>query len=363
MHKTKNRKIPRSKTTSLRKKLAKKSFFGFSIPELLVAVAIIVILSALVAIAYVGVTRQAVVRSLQSDLVNASRQLHLDQVTDSSFPLLLSQANSGQGIAASPETTYIYAVDDEDNPQEFCVAATKSDITYSVTNNEPPIEGGCKSFGIVMNADAGSSSSYPGTGISWNDTSGNGNNGTISGAEYSTEGGGAFRFDGIDDYIDYGVLPPMKSYTFSVWVKMDMLTGGNADQQQYGWTIGGTSSNYGMWLTVGGSIGPEAALRAYSSRANGHPTIGADLNTTEWFNIVATAKKDSISKIYINGVEKGSFTADVINWAGHLTLGDLRPNRHIGFAGYMSEIQIHNRVLSADEIQQYYNDSRARYGR
>jgi hypothetical protein len=54
---------------------------------------------------------------------------------------------------------------------------------------------------LVLALDAGNPKSYPGSGTTWYDLSGNGNNVTISGATYnSSEKLGCFDFDGTDDY-------------------------------------------------------------------------------------------------------------------------------------------------------------------
>jgi hypothetical protein len=48
--------------------------------------------------------------------------------------------------------------------------------------------------GLVLALDAGNSKSYPGSGTTWTDLSGQGNNGTITGAVYTN---GSFDFDGV----------------------------------------------------------------------------------------------------------------------------------------------------------------------
>ena len=53
---------------------------------------------------------------------------------------------------------------------------------------------------LIFYADAANSKSYTGSGTSWNDISGNGNNGTIDGATFNTD---VFDFDGSDDLISF----------------------------------------------------------------------------------------------------------------------------------------------------------------
>ena len=56
--------------------------------------------------------------------------------------------------------------------------------------------------GLVLNLDAGNTASYSGTGTTWTDLSGNGNNGTLTnGTSYSSTNGGVMVFDGVNDYV------------------------------------------------------------------------------------------------------------------------------------------------------------------
>jgi hypothetical protein len=59
--------------------------------------------------------------------------------------------------------------------------------------------------GLVLALDAGRTLSYPGSGTTWTDLSGNGNTGTLTnGPTYSSANGGSLVFDGVDDYVNLG---------------------------------------------------------------------------------------------------------------------------------------------------------------
>jgi hypothetical protein len=54
--------------------------------------------------------------------------------------------------------------------------------------------------GLILHLDSGNSGSYPGSGTTWTDLSGNGRNATlINGPVYSSVDGGKIVFYGIDD--------------------------------------------------------------------------------------------------------------------------------------------------------------------
>jgi hypothetical protein len=64
--------------------------------------------------------------------------------------------------------------------------------------------GGIVTDGLVLNLDAAKVDSYPGTGTTWKDLSGNNNNGTLTnGPTFSGIGKqAAIVFDGVDDYVE-----------------------------------------------------------------------------------------------------------------------------------------------------------------
>jgi len=54
--------------------------------------------------------------------------------------------------------------------------------------------------GLVLCLDAGNPKSYPGSGTTWTDLSGNSNNGTlVNGVGYNGSNLGSLSFDGVDD--------------------------------------------------------------------------------------------------------------------------------------------------------------------
>ena len=56
--------------------------------------------------------------------------------------------------------------------------------------------------GLVLTLDAANKLSYPGSGTTWYDLSGNANNGTLTnGPTFSNTNGGSIIFDGVDDYV------------------------------------------------------------------------------------------------------------------------------------------------------------------
>ena len=74
--------------------------------------------------------------------------------------------------------------------------------------------------GLVLCLDAANPKSYPGSGTTWTDLSGNGNNGTlVNGVGYSSDNLGSLVFDGANDYVNAGNLGSFYSQgTISYWM-------------------------------------------------------------------------------------------------------------------------------------------------
>jgi hypothetical protein len=82
---------------------------------------------------------------------------------------------------------------------------------------------------LVLCLDAANSKSYPGSGTTWTDLSGNGNNGTLAnGVGYNSGNGGSLVFDGVDDYVSLTSADlrfgGSNSYTFDFFIKVPHST-------------------------------------------------------------------------------------------------------------------------------------------
>lgn len=225
----------------------------------------------------------------------------------------------------------------------------------------PPIV----SNGLVVYVDAANTLSYiSGSGTTVRDINGNTKNGTLtSGTGYSSNFGGVFNFDGVNDTINFGTgntFFPLSSFTIDLWFQSK-----------------GTVPTTG---TVPGLFGFTYGIRAYfdlTNRVVFSATSGSTLqnltytHTTNirddgsWNNIVFQATPTN-SYIYLNGEPKASRS---LTWLGSTiwptnqwVLGRDNNNANQFFTGSMASYKMYNRALSQQEITQNYNALKGRFG-
>ncbi len=196
-----------------------------------------------------------------------------------------------------------------------------------------------------------------------NDESGNGNNGTVSGAILTTDrfgnNNGAYYFDGLTSYISGdGVNLPQgdSSRTVSLWVKtsggFDANTGGNT----------GVVFNYGTleYKQRFGVLLDDNSLNNYlCTQNNDYPTFNPVSNNS-WTNIVWVYSNTNLY-LYINGSLTTTSTILNINTTaqnfmfGNTVLNSL--GQYEKYKGAIDDVVIWNRALTQQEITNIYNSS------
>jgi len=226
--------------------------------------------------------------------------------------------------------------------------------------------------GLVLSLDATDKNSYPGSGATWSDLSGNGNDGTITNATFSTVGGGSMAFDGSGDYITFSNdsdfdINGSAGYTLEAWVYP------TSDSEFYGGIIGCTQH------TSGGAASSTINWQLYRSSDNFrlYGTENLDINTAAyannaWYQVVAVwnTALDSCS-LYVNTVETinspdGSLAIGSIgSISPRIGRADFNYYGHPGeaeFTGYMGPIRLYkNKSLTVAEVRQNFNAQRSRF--
>jgi surface protein len=214
--------------------------------------------------------------------------------------------------------------------------------------------------GLVMHLDAGNTSSYPGSGTTWKDLSGNGNNGTlVSGVGYNGDNKGSLVFDGINDYVDLGgslSLKPVNSITVSIWIMFNSLTSNTRAVSDWHQSI--IADRWIFYIRNSTTI--EWYLKAGSEGGVSYSPVL--LNT--WYNFTGTFNGTS-QIFYVNGQLHNSRsqvgTLDSSSIANPIRIGG-----QVSAGGYhngnISLTSIYNRALTAQEVLQNFNATKGRYG-
>ena len=218
--------------------------------------------------------------------------------------------------------------------------------------------------GLVIYLDAANPLSYPGTGTTWRDLSGNSKNGTISGATYGSQNGGVFNFDGVDDTISFGTgntFFPLTNFTIDLWFQSKGTVP----------TTGTTPGLFGFTYGIRAHFNSSNSIRfgASSVSASGQElTYTHNTNIRDdssWNNIVFQATPTN-SYIYLNGELKASrsltWLGDTIWPTNGWNLGRDNNNVMYYFSGSIASYKMYNTALTLPQIQQNYNATKVRFG-
>lgn len=341
---------------------------AFTIVELLVVIVVIGILAIISLVSYNSVANKATIASLSSDLNSASKQLRMFSIVNNTYPLSISDcptpAAGSLCLKSSDGTNYSYRT--ISSQQAFCLSVTKSNISYNITQDNQALPGLCP----VLDLNPGNNLSYPGTGASWYDMSGNGNTATITGATYQvTEG--VFSFDGVNDSVNVGNnLEWSGALTVASWHKRTTKDVTNADGIVGNWHWAASVNDRRGWIQRyyinTDSLAFIAEYTNGSSITEIQTTCTTSLNN--WYYTVSVFNpSDRTSKLYVNGslcgttgipvgYEQIAYDSPNPVWIGYSSVNSGY------FPGSVGGVRIYNSVLSVSDILQNYNATKGRYG-
>jgi hypothetical protein len=204
--------------------------------------------------------------------------------------------------------------------------------------------------GLVLHLDAANVKSYPGSGSTWFDMSGNGNNGVITGSvPYSSLFGGVLNTPGTTgNYINVSLNLTSVNHTV-------MVSSRYADSSQNGRVLSGLSNN---WLLGHHSTGNTRG----DYFANGWVYLPSNTGGDVWGIYTGTGNISTDTwEAYDNAVLKASNTAGSQGPNG-LSIGRYGAGNSEYSNAYVGFVMCYDRVLSSIEIQQNYNAMKGRYG-
>lgn len=212
--------------------------------------------------------------------------------------------------------------------------------------------------GLVLYLDAALPASYPGTGTTWYDLSGQSNNVTMqnsSNITYSSTGGGYFTLTSNGYFNKSSTTLPTGSnpYSMSAWIQLGSTWGGQGIIG-IGNSTNGNQTNQFRTTTTNGFV-------AYWY-GNDYAVTTSLSPVTQWFYIL-TQWDGTTRSIWLNGSQVGSQTASGLNVTSSLLqVGATNVGGSETLQGKIGQALIYNRVLTSAEIAQNYLVTRTRYG-
>jgi hypothetical protein len=211
--------------------------------------------------------------------------------------------------------------------------------------------------GLVLCLDAANINSYPKSGTTWSDLAG-ANDGTLTnGPTFDSDNGGSFVFDGTNDYINVPINLNISEASISAWVFSE-----GVGKNFFVYTDTYSTSNYSHCLGISSSNKLHVYMYDGSiKRGDGSATM----QTNKWHNIVLAWKNSSYVKSYLDGSLDKTFAINNAWSSGarlYLGASTGSANPANGFLnGKISNLIVHTRALTADEIRRNYEATVGRY--
>ena len=210
--------------------------------------------------------------------------------------------------------------------------------------------------GLVLALDGANMKSYPGSGTTWKDLSGNGNDGTlVNGPTYNDSNNGVIVFDGSNDIVTLGNRPSLRpaSITHCAWVKAHNFINWH-----------GIITNMPSWGTgFSMQIGVTQNIALMVSGSYLKTSYTPSINT--WYFICGTHDSSTdTSVLYVNGVEENSLVRPISYSSNAVTTIGTFYSGGTGLLldGELPLVMTYNRALSSSEILQNYNATKSRFG-
>ena len=214
--------------------------------------------------------------------------------------------------------------------------------------------------GLVLNLDAGVNKSYPRNGTTWYDLSNTGNGTLTNGPTFSRNNGGVITFDGTDDNVTLGTggslgLDSYHSVEFWVYPFTQQVRDRGLLRNR---GSGGDTNNFIHYIFRDGNI----HMGWYSNDLSAPNTVVAN----NWHHIVFLLDNaDDKRRIYKNSslvATDSSARTTTPNVTNTTTYLGYYSGNSTSFNGLMATCRIYNRSLTATEVLQNYNATKARFG-
>jgi hypothetical protein len=234
--------------------------------------------------------------------------------------------------------------------------------------------------GLILALDAANTRSYPGSGTTWFDISGNNRDFTINNpanVPHVSDNGGAFDFAGTTGYIEdadgESYINGLSALTLEVWVKSDVTSTDKgvfiAKTPDGGDTT--VSLRYDVVGVDGGASNTIKFAAGPSTATGTNSEASANSQTTDWqcLNMTwSTSVNSGFPKLYINGKEDvpsdNDAETNAVSGATRVLIG-VGCKETVGSSswnGKIATVKLYNKTFSDAEVLQNYNALKGRFG-
>ena len=224
--------------------------------------------------------------------------------------------------------------------------------------------------GLVFAVDAANYESYPGSGTTWNDLSGNGNNGTLTnGPTFDSGNGGSIQFDGTNDYVDFGNINT-DLHSLNTWVHLPNTITSTSPRISLMRIDSGAQSNLVTGASTGYAVDETLTLLWSETGVGGYKRNYIKDEIPSGWNLISIQWNSSnlAYNFYLNGGQKTSYLGTG-GGVGLLEINNLQIGRNSpenagtgnNFEGKNSLVFVYNRALTSKEISQNYNALKSRF--
>ena len=279
------------------------------------------------------------------------------------YTIYLNKASGGPSIYTAANDSALISLSNTIAGQTFATAAAA--LAWFATQTDKMVFDmdypAIVTNGLVLNLDAGFTPSYPISGTTWYDLSGNSSNGTLTnGPTFSSADSGSIVFDGVDDSVTCAPNSiTSNSLTFTIWIK------------RFNYGTQGT----GLVFNRGGGGNTTGMNIYYPTPSNGlgyhwnddpstytyDPGLPIPLNT--WcFCCISVSPTQAIFQVNNNTVVRTYTNVSANTTVGtNLMVGtDYTINRYVN--ANIAYASMYNRALTQAEITQNYNTTKSRFG-
>jgi hypothetical protein len=214
---------------------------------------------------------------------------------------------------------------------------------------------------LVLCLDAGNPKSYPGTGATWNDLSGRGYNFTIYGTPtFNSSGYFTFANNQTTQYMmRFPFETPTVDVTYSCWFRSNFT---NPNQTPFTYSVNGNNEML-LFTNSSTQLAPHPKGVSISVNTTNMQNVWVNFS---WTRVTSTGR----NAFYRDGQYLGEYIASagtaitaggdmIIGQEADTTRGSFDANQNLD--GDFARLDVYNRALTAQEIQQNYNALKSRY--